>query len=289
MMRSCRMAGLVVLAAIVAGISAAAPAGAVHLVKKWATDPLFDVPESVCWDTEREILYVSNISGSPADRDSTGFISRVTIEGDVKKLRWITGLNAPKGMAVFEGRLYVSDIDELAVIEIKTDRIVEKYPADGAVFLNDVAVDGDGNVYVSDSSRENSAIYRLSGGSLKLWLHGKPIQSPNGLCVDGDRLIVGNSGDATLKAVDLGSGEITTAVNVGSAIDGLRIDKRGNFIVSDWKGRTVLIEPDGGIYVLLDTRSEKINAADLEFVAEFGMVVIPTFYDNRIVAAELRY
>lgn len=262
---------------------------AIHLVKKWATDPVFNVPESVCWDFDREILYVSNIVGNPGEKDGEGFISRVSIKGEVKKLRWVTGLNAPKGMAVYGGKIYVSDIDELAVIDIRTDKVVERHPVHGAVFLNDVAVDKRGNVYISDSSKENSVIYRFAKGELEVWLRHKDIQSPNGLCVDGNRIIVGNSGDATLKAVDLKSRKVTTAVNVGSSVDGVKIDSKGNYIVTDWRGRTALIEPEGGIYILLDTRSEGINAADIELVDEYDMIVIPTFSDNRVVATKLIY
>jgi DNA-binding beta-propeller fold protein YncE len=265
------------------------PSGAFHLVKKWATDPVFNVPESVCWDYEREILYVSNIAGNPGEKDGEGFISRVSIEGEIKKLRWVTGLNAPKGMAVHGGKIYVSDIDELAVIDIRTDKVIEHHPVEGSGFLNDIAVDKNGNIYISDSSKENSVIYRFMDGEIEVWLRHKDIQSPNGLFVDGNRLVVGNSGDATLKAVDLKSRKVTTAVIVGSAVDGVKIDSKGNYIVTDWKGRTALIEPEGGIYILLDTRSEGVNAADIELVDDYDMVVIPTFSDNRVVATKLIY
>lgn len=275
--------------AFVLTVLAASSSGAIHLVKKWATEPVFSTPESVCWDFDREILYVSNIAGSPGEKNGEGFISRVSINGEVKKLKWVTGLNAPKGMAVFGGKLYVSDIDELAVIDIRTDKVIERYAAEGAIFLNDVAVDGKGRVYISDSSRDNSAIYRFSEGKLELWLRHKNIESPNGLFVDDGRLIVGNSGDATLKVVDLKERTVTTAVNVGSSIDGLKIDSKGNYIVSDWKGRTMLIEPDGGIYTLIDTRADGVNAADIELVDEYDMIVIPTFSDNRVVATKLIY
>ncbi len=275
--------------AVVIIVLAAAPSEAFHLVRKWATEPVFSIPESVCWDFDREILYVSNIAGRPGEKNGEGFISRVSIEGEVKKLKWVTGLNAPKGMAVFGGRIFVSDIDELAVIDIRADKVIGRYPAEGAVFLNDVAVDGEGNVYISDSSRDNSAIYRFSEGKLEVWLRHKSIQSPNGLFVDGGRLIVGNSGDATLKAVDLSNRTVSTVVNVGSPLDGVQVDSKGNYIVTDWKGRTALVEPDGGIYILLDTREEGVNAADIEFVDEYDMVVIPTFSDNRVVAAKLVY
>lgn len=279
---------ILILCVVLTGMTSS-PSGAFHLVKKWATEQVFSVPESVCWDFDRAILYVSNIAGNPGEKDGEGFISRVSIEGEVKKLRWVTGLNAPKGMAVYGGMIYVSDIDELAVIDIRTDKVVERYPVEGAIFLNDVAVDGKGNVYISDSSKKSSAIYRFADGEVEVWLRHRDIQSPNGLFVDGDRLIVGNSGDATLKAVDLKSRKVSTVVNVGSSVDGVKMDSKGNFIVTDWKGRTALIEPEGGIYILIDTRSDGVNAADIELVDEYDMVVIPTFSDNRVVATKLIY
>ena len=227
--------------------------------------------------------------GQPGERDGEGFISRLSIEGEVRKLRWITGLNAPKGMAVYGDRLYVSDIDELAVIDIRTDSVVERHPAEGAIFLNDVAVDAKRNVYISDSSKKNSVIYRFSDGEMEVWLRHKDIQSPNGLFVDGNRLIVGNSGDATLKAVDLKDRTVKTEVNVGSSVDGVKLDSKGNYIVTDWRGRTALIDHEGGIYILLDTRNEGINAADIELVDEYDMIIIPTFSDNRVVGTKLIY
>jgi sugar lactone lactonase YvrE len=266
----------------------AAAAGA-GLAKLWVTEPVFKVPESICFDEAREILYVSNINGKSNEKDGEGFISRLGLDGTVRKLEWVTGLDAPKGMAVRGGSLFVSDIDGLVEIDIRTDSIVRRFPAEGAQFLNDVAVDGEGRVYVSDSSKENSAIYRLAGDTLEVWASGKAISSPNGLLVQGGRLIVGNSGDAMLKQIDLETGEVSDLYTVGSGIDGLARDRKGNLIVSDWAGRTVLIEPSGAITVLLDTRAEKINAADLAFVPGEDLVVIPTFHDNRVVAAKLRY
>jgi sugar lactone lactonase YvrE len=267
----------------------ASQALAFRLVRVWVTERVFDTPESVCFDEQREILYVSNIAGKPDEKNGRGFISRVGLDGEIRKLKWIDGLNAPKGMAVHGGMLYVADIDELAVIDIKTDQIVERYRGEGAVFLNDVAADAEGNIYVSDSSKENSAIYILSGGKFEIWPGQKGLFRPNGLCIDGGSLIVGNSGTGTLKAIDIESGKMTEAAVAGSPIDGVEIDGRGNFIVSDWRGRTAIIEREGYITVLLDTRGEKINSADIEFVEGDDLVIIPTFHDNRVVATRLIY
>lgn len=255
-----------------------------RLTEQWQTPRELRVPESILYNAREEILYVSNINGKPTEKNGRGFVSRVTLDGQIETLKWATGLNAPKGSAIFDGRFYVSDIDRLVEIELASGRVLASYPAAGAGFLNDVAVDTAGNVYVTDMSPENSAIYRLHGGKLAVWLKNDAISQPNGLNMEKGRLVVGNSGDGTIKAVDLSTRGITSLARVGSGIDGLRPDGRGNYFVSDWQGKTSLVTAAGDVIVLMDTTAAKINSADLEYVEKRKLLLIPTFFDNRVVA-----
>ncbi len=109
------------------------------------------------------------------------------------------GLNASKGLALSTSgdRLFVSDVDTPVEIDVGQGRIARRYPAPGARFLNDVAVDRGGRVYVSDSSAENSAIYRLDGGTLRRWIESPSVTRPNGLLAEENGLLIGN-GDARL-------------------------------------------------------------------------------------------
>ncbi len=252
--------------------------------ERWSTDRIMKVPESILYDDEREVLYVSNINGSPMGKDGNGFISKLSTDGEILELEWVTGLNAPKGAGIADGTLYVTDIDELVAIDIASGAVIQRYPAPGAVFLNDVAVDGSGNVYISDSSKENSVIYRFNGTEVAAWLNGDAISMPNGLSIDGDRLLVGNSGDGSIKRVDLTIKSIARVADVGSGIDGLRRYGEHEFVVSDWKGKTTLVRERAENVVIINTTDDKINAADLEFIAAERLLVIPTFYDNRVVA-----
>ena len=257
------------------------------LKKVWETDRSFKVPESITYDTQREILYVSNINGSPLEKDGNGFISKVKLDGSIDKLEWVTGLNAPKGSAITKEKLYVTDIDELVVIDIETGSKISSYKKDEAIFLNDVAIDQAGNVYVSDFSKENSAIYRLSNDKFAIWIKNDEIGRPNGLYIHDNELYVGNSEDGKIKAIDLENDSIRTVVVVGTGIDGLKMDDKGNFIVSDWSGKTSFVSKSGEVTELLNTTGEKINSADLEFIIEKNLLIIPTFFDNRLVAYEL--
>lgn len=254
------------------------------VTKQWETQQELRIPESVLYDEAGNILYVSNINGKPTEKNSQGFISKISLGGKIEVLKWATGLNAPKGSAIYKNKLYVSDIDHLVEIDLKTGKIVTRYPAAGAQFLNDVAVDASGNVYVSDMSPANSVIYKLSQGSMTVWVRGPGMSQPNGLYMDEKRLLVGNSGDGSLKAIMLANKSINTIAKIGSGIDGLRGDGKGNYIVSDWQGKTSLVTADGHIIVLIDTTASKINAADLEYIPSKGLLLIPTFFDNRVVA-----
>ncbi len=117
-----------------AGAALAAPA------QVWETAG-FETPESALYDAASKTIYVSNVAGNPPDKDGNGFISKVSPEGKVTELKWATGLDAPKGLAIVGGKLYAADVDQLAEIDLATGKVLTKYPAKDAKFLNDVAAD----------------------------------------------------------------------------------------------------------------------------------------------------
>src|SRR5690606_13920351 len=137
------------------------------------------VPESVLHDVTSDTYLVSNINGAPLDKDDNGFISKLSPEGQVITLQWIDGaaadveLNAPKGLGISNGTLYVADIDVIRTFDLATCKPGAQIKVAGASFLNDVAVAPDGTVYVSDTGlgagkegslepNKKDAIYKLS-------------------------------------------------------------------------------------------------------------------------------
>lgn len=255
--------------------------------KQWETDPVLTTCESVLYDESRDILFVSNINGKPAEKDGNGFISKVKTNGEIVTLKWITGLNAPKGSGIFQGKFYVTDIDELVEIDVEAGEILNRYPVEDAQFLNDIAVDLDGNVYISDSSDDNSVIYKFKDGEVDVWVESDEIMQPNGLLVKDNRLLVGSYGTGGIKAINLNDQSISTVANVSSSIDGLRSDWQGNYIISNWQGKTSLVQPTGNVIELLNTTDEEINAADIEFIQEQKLLIIPTFFNDRVMAYKL--
>jgi len=127
----------VLIAAALTLFAGVAPADA-KPVEVWQATGL-KTPESALPDPTATFAYVSNINGKPLDKDGNGFISKVSLkDGKVLALEWAKGLDAPKGLALANGRLYVSDIDKLVEIDPESGKILARYDAPGSVFLNDV-------------------------------------------------------------------------------------------------------------------------------------------------------
>ncbi|MDQ3394443.1 MAG: gluconolaconase [Bacteroidota bacterium] len=258
------------------------------LKQKWATDQVFKTPESIFFDSLRNIIYVSNINEvNPTKKDKDGFISKLDISGKVVELRWITGLNDPKGMALFGNKLFVADIDEIVEIDIETSRILKRHKVEGAKFLNDVVVAQSGDVYVSDS--EANVVFKMTRGAAPLlWLGVETkLDKPNGLYIERERIIVATFGSGKLYIVNPESKETREWISGIEAADGIARAGKTNYLVSNWIGEVWFIDFKGEKSLLLDTKAEKVNAADIEYINSMNILLIPTFFDNRVVAYNL--
>lgn len=159
-----------------------------HKIEKiWETDTIIPIPESILPDLKNDQLYVSLINGGGWEADGIGGVGKLNADGSKFDSTWITGLNAPKGLGRYGNRMYVADISEVVVIDIKKGKIEKKIPVENAEGLNDVTVDSKGIVYVSDSKKGN--IWRIENDAPSLYLDS--IKGVNGLKAIGDDLFIG--------------------------------------------------------------------------------------------------
>ena len=277
-------------AAISAGLLIGSAAAAQDVV--WTLEGL-EAPESAYFDEARDTLYVSNINGEPTAKDGNGYVSRVSLNGEMLEAQWVTGLDAPKGLVSDGVTLYVSDIDRLVAIDIEAGEISGTWPAEGAIFLNDTALDAAGRVYVSDMIAQK--IHVLADGKLSVLAEGEALQHPNGLNMRDGNLLVAPWGlelqeDFTtttgghLITVDVETGSVAplgSAEPVGN-LDGLEPDGKGNWMVSDWiAGAVYRISDDGNKEMLLDL---EMGSADLEYIPDQSLLIVPMMLNNTLVA-----
>ncbi len=253
-----------------------------RLTKLWELTYQLQYPESVIYDPKRDVLYISNFFNNGKE-----FLSKVTLKGEIETLEWVTGLNRPSGMCLFEDTLYAVDRTGLTEIDAESGQIMNRYALPGARFPNDVTVDSNGSVYISDSA--GNTIFRCIENEFEVWLQSDDIKDPNGLMVDGNQLIVGTSNDGCLKSVDLSDKTIRriACLGSGSIMDGVKPDGKGNYIMSDFNGRVFLVSPSGKTTELLNTKTPQRFCADFEYIIEKNLLIIPTLNDNRLVAYQL--
>lgn len=187
-------------------------------------------------------------------------------------------------MSVYNGKLYVTDIDRVVEIDVKSGKILKIHQAKGAEFLNGVAAGYDGTIYISDMG--TGAIYSIVNGEIRLLLPKGTFNRPNGLYFDNGNLFVGCKG--SVQSVNPKTKEITEIAIIDGGIDGLEKDKIGNFIFSDWSGKIQMLKPGGEPVVLSNTTDEKINAADIHLIRDKNILLVPTFFDNRIMAYQIK-
>ena len=166
----------------------------------WTVNTGLASPESAYYHQRSNSVFVSNINGQVLEKDGNGYITRIAMGGKVIGEKWATGLNAPKGIRSVGNTIWVADIDEVVGFELTKDgaRLASRVKVEGSQFLNDLATSPDGTIYVSDSNQ--SRIYMVKDGKSSVFVEGADVgDQPNGLLVDGERLILGTIGPAPAR------------------------------------------------------------------------------------------
>jgi len=254
------------------------------LDKLWETDTIIAVPESVLPDVTGKTLYVSLIDGGPWDVDGKGGVGKLGVDGHSYDPSWITGLNAPKGLGRWENRLYVADISDVVVIDIRRGRIEKKIPIQGATGLNDVSVDKKGVVYVSDSKA--GKVYKIEKDVPRLFMDG--LAGANGVMASGDSVYI-LANKAVLIAGANGLGGTRTITTLPNGGDGVEEAGNGDLIVSEWIGYIYYVYADGRKELLLDSHLAKKNTADIHYDRVNKILYVPGFNARTVAAYKLKF
>lgn len=256
------------LAGVVLALGACAgsppPPTAPRLQPIWTVEGLAN-PESMALSAGRTFLYVSNVDGEGAAKDANGFISSISVDGVVLDRTWAAGLDAPKGLALKDGRLFAADIDHLVEIDARSGAILARIPAPGAVFLNDVLALRDGTILISDSG--GAKIFAVKGGQARVWAADPLLKSVNGLLLDGDDVIVSTMAGKLLRIPKAGQPILVLGEGLAQA-DGIARLSGGAWLVSSWPGELFFLAPGQAPQRIWDTRAEGRYLNDMTRVGD---------------------
>lgn len=251
--------------------------------------------ESVVYDKNKNILYASVIGNREA---GDGSIASVSLDGKVIDTAFVKGLNDPKGIAITNDRLYVSDVTVLVEADLNTGEVIKRHTTEGTTFLNDVNVASDGTVYVSDTA--NSTIYMLKpDGTFSAWLQSDDLEHPNGLLqVKNDMYVaawgnmVGPDDGAKKQSgnflkVDMTSKEIMkVSKDTLGNLDGVQVYDKDNFIISAWRtGKIMKINNKG---VVEDVLTVGQSVGDILYIPEKKLLALPMNIQSQLLIYEFQ-
>lgn len=245
------------------------------LVHKWSTDTLFLKPESAVYDEKREIIYISNVNGEFLARDGNGFISTIKPNGEIDVLKWVSGLDNPQGMGLYKEKLYVADIDRIVKIDVREAKIEKVFKVDGAIFLNDISIDKNGDVYVSDC--RTNKIHRIVNDQIETWLTDPLLSIPNGLLCLDKKVFILNMKNGIVYAADKSTRKLTEFCTGIKDCDGIVSDgKDGYFVSGAWQGTIYHLDSKGTKKRVLDLEKQKIITADIAYIVRKKLLIVPT-------------
>ncbi len=235
----------------------------------------FTRPVSVAYDSESYALYVSCLNDVASDVPYTGYICKTDLYGEIADTLAIPELRAPKGMAVSNSRLYITDINRVIRFNLANDSVDLVYRVPGAQYLADITCDKKGVFYVSDSHA--GCVFRLQGDSAVVFCKDTLCDNVTGLCMDGTTLVAGCKN----RIVSLSAGgKVQLMATVPYSVYGIKSDDNGGFLVSDYVGNIHHVK--GGQTKILSKRHGDANSADFEYIPGQRMIYMPTYNANSL-------
>lgn len=269
----------------IALFNSTALAQTISLKEKWSTPALLKEPESVIFDEKNNVLYVSNINNPAGGKDGNGSIGRISLTGEILEVEWVLGgMDSPKGLGLYNGLLYVADLTHVVIIDVESGKLIKTIEVKGAGMLNDITVDKDGVVYISDSNTKR--IYSLKNNQAEIWLESDAFERPNGLLAHKKKFYMVDMGSGIFYEINKKTKalrEIATGLKGGDGI----VAYGNDFILSNWNGEINFVSAKGNVKKLLDTKAEKVNAADIAYIPSLNLLLVPTFFANTVVAYEV--
>lgn len=238
----------------------------------WVAEGRFCEPETVLALPD-DTLLVSNVCGFR--QRGNGFLSLLDKEGNAIDWRIVDGLDAPLGMVLKNGQLYVIDNNRVKVFRWPGFEPIRAIALETLV-ANDLAVGDDDSIYVTDSSRGEVVV--VSPELEQRVLTGQPqFTLANGIHVNGDDLWIGG---ASFWHIDLRDDTVSKHGPPWLAnIDGIEQEADG----------TLQVTPVGGPLIRLGQQVEVfegdgISSANHGYAPNLGLALIPTGFDNQVIA-----
>ncbi|HTM78752.1 MAG TPA: hypothetical protein VL133_14125 [Devosia sp.] len=278
------------LAASVAILAALTVPAFAEYAEAWRVDT-YAMPESLALDPANQVLFVTNINSPDQSSNGQGYIAKANMDGTIATEKFTDGLNAPRGIAFADGKLYVGQNGEVLEIDATSGDVLTRHAVENGLF-NDVLAAPDGRIFISETM--TGSIYVIDKGEFSQFITDPALTGANGLIISNGKLLVASIGDLSggfenikpgnIKSVDLETKAITdfgSAAPIGN-LDGINTLADGSVLVSDnFSGALTKVNPDGTTEVMANSGP---GTADQLYLPEQNLVIVPVIQSNALIA-----
>ena len=263
----------------------------------------FHAPESVRYDPERDVYYVSNMYLYGSEKDGNGFIAELDA-ADPRRGRILAQggrdgvtLHAPKGLALTGDTLWTADIDVLRGFHRVTGRPLATidFAAHRPTLLNDVAVAPDGTLRVTDTGvvlsrfgviadTTGDRVFRVGpAGAIAELPAGDPYPKPNGITWDARNrrwlVVTFDPFHSRLYALDDRTGARTPLAEGHGRWDGVEVLADGRLLVTSWSDSSVHLLDGADDRRIIRHRGQP---ADLGIDTRRNLILLPVADFDRV-------
>ena len=250
-----------------------------------ANSQSFSNPESVTFDKKTNSLFVSNAkAGSILKVDQNGITSS-----------FISGYSSFMGVKIYQGVIYSAENIENGDDFVRgfskiTGKQVFSISIPNTVQLNDIEIDNEGNLYVSD--RGDNKIYKINLRNKTYELINTTIQTPNGLYFNkkyNSLLVCNTIKKSNIYKIDLNTNKTELLVNSNYPhFDGITADEKGVIYITSWSlnwRKSILLKYDGEKFHELLINN--FGMADIEYNCKNNTLEIAKYWDNSVMSYKL--
>lgn len=274
------------------------------MFRKVAQTPNLQGPESARYDRDLDVWFVSNVNGTPVQKDNNGYISRLRPDGAPYTLKFIEGgkkgvtLNAPKGLAINGDTLWVADIDVARAFNKRTGALIANVSTRGrARFLNGAAVGPDGAVYMTDTGvlfgpkgdvahPGPDQVFRITRAGAEAVLTSPKLEGPNGITWDPEhrRFVIVSFLGKGIYSWKPGEQDVESIGSGPGQQDGVVFLPDGRLVATSWT--------DSSLFVLDNGKPQRVaskvpSPADIDVDTRTSRIAVPLLMENRVEFWEL--